>query len=170
MNRRHFAVTAAASMGSSLWANPTPKKPLTTALALSGTTLQGAPYTLQMDKGKVIMVFFWATTCAVCRDKMSELRKNAHGWRGKDFQLVLVSLDKKLDPLRDYQTAMEATVSKAQRLPSLWRLDPGHTDNFGTIAQTPTTFVLDRQHRITKTIQGRIDPTLWDDVAELVLG
>jgi peroxiredoxin len=171
MKRRYFTV-AAASLSTSIWANAPEKKrpmPIASVPAMSGTTLQGQPYTLKMDQGKVVMVFFWATTCAVCRDKMAELRKNAQGWRGKGFQLVLVSLDKKLNPLHDYQNAMDATLSKDQRLPSLWRLDAAHTDNFGTIEQTPTTFVLDRQHRIIKTIQGRIDPTLWDDVAELVL-
>ena len=60
-------------------------------------------------------------------------------------------------------------VPKAQRFPSLWRGAAAHRDSFGPMAQTPTTFVLDRQHKMVKEIRGRIPPGLWDDVAELVL-
>ena len=138
-------------------------------LALSGSTLEGQAYNLAAERGKVVLVFFWSTDCAVCRDKMPELRLNYEAWRGKGFQLVAVNVDKSLAAVRDYQSILDRTVAPAQRFPSLWRGADAHRDSFGTIPQTPTTFVLDRRHALVSEIHGRIAPALWDDIAELVL-
>lgn len=139
------------------------------AAVLAGTTLEGQPYDMQAEQGKVVLVFFWSTDCAVCRDKMPELRLNYEAWRSKGFQLVAVSLDKSLAAVQDYRGIVDRMVPPSQRFPSLWRGAAAHRDSFGPVAQTPTTFVLDRQHKMVKEVRGRIPPGLWDDVAELVL-
>ena len=121
-----------------------------TAALLAGTTLEGQPYDLKAEQGKVVLVFFWSTDCAVCRDKMPELRLNYEAWRSKGFQLVAVNLDKSLAAVQDYQGIVDRMVPKAQRFPSLWRGAAAHRDSFGPVAQTPTTFVLDRKHKVVK--------------------
>ncbi len=63
---------------------------------LQGKTLAGAPFSLAALRGKVVLVLFWSTDCAVCRDKMPELRANAQGWRGKPFELVTISVDRRM--------------------------------------------------------------------------
>lgn len=140
-----------------------------TPAALTGSTLEGQPYDMKADQGKVVLVFFWSTDCAVCRDKMPELRLNYEAWRSKGFQLVAVNLDKTLAAVQGYQDLLDRMVPRSQRFPSLWRGAAVHRDSFGPVPQTPTTFVLDRQHQVVKEIRGRIAPGLWDDVAELVL-
>ena len=136
---------------------------------LTGTTLEGQRYDLRAEQGKVVLVFFWSTDCAVCRDKMPELRLNYEAWRSKGFQLVAVSLDKSLAAVQDYQGILDRMVPPSQRFPSLWRGAATQRDSFGPVLQTPTTFVLDRKHKVVSEIRGRIAPGLWDDVAELVL-
>ena len=64
--------------------------------AVAGTTFDGKPFQLSSLKGKVVLVMFWSTDCAVCRDKMPELRQNYQGWAGKPFEMVLVSTDRKM--------------------------------------------------------------------------
>ena len=137
--------------------------------SLSGLTLEGQPFDLKAEQGKVVLVFFWATDCAVCRDKLPELRVNYEAWRTKGFQLVAVNVDRSLSAVRDYQAILDRTVAPAQRFPALWRGASGYRDSFGPVAQTPTTFVLDRKHKVVNEIRGRIAPGLWDDIAELVL-
>ena len=100
---------------------------------------------------------------------MPELRLNYTAWRGKGFQLVAVNTDRSLDAVRGYQAILERTVAAEQRFPSLWRGAKEHHDGFGRITQAPTSFVLDRAHRVVNEIHGRIPPGLWDDIAELVL-
>jgi thiol-disulfide isomerase/thioredoxin len=166
MNRRLFgtALAAATFAPAGLRAQPLPA-PST----LAGTTLEGQPYDLRAEQGKVVLVFFWATDCAVCRDKMPELRLNYEGWRTKGFQLVAVNTDRSAGAVREYQSILDRTVPIAQRFPSLWRGAGAHRDSFGPVAQTPTSFVLDRKHRVVSEIRGRIAAGLWDDIAELVL-
>ena len=137
--------------------------------SLLGKTLDGRAYDLQQDRGKAVLVFFWSTRCAVCRDKMPELRANYEAWRDKGFQLVAVSVDRHLDELNTYDSVVNRMVPPSQKFPLLWRGDAGHRDSFGPVSHTPTSFILDRQGLEVKQIRGRIDPALWDDMAELVL-
>ena len=165
MDRRQFiagtaALAAAAAAGAGAQ---------TAAAQLTGQTLDGKPYELRQDKGKVVLVFFWSTGCAVCRDKMPELRLNYEAWRDKGFQLLAVSIDKSLDDVRAYESILNRVISPSQRFPWLWRGATSHRDSFGSVLQTPSSFLLDRQGKLAKQVVGRIDPALWDDIAELVL-
>ncbi len=169
MQRRQLLKTTLAScLGVPAWLRAQPAATSSGAV-LSGTTLEGRPYDMKAEQGKVVLVFFWATDCAVCRDKMPELRLNYEAWRSKGFQLVAVSLDKSLSAVQGYQDILDRMVPPAQRFPSLWRGAAAHRDSFGPVLQTPTTFVLDRKHKQVNEIRGRIAPGLWDDIAELVL-
>ncbi len=166
MKRRRFLqATLAAGM-----ALPASSQAQTAAAStLVGATLEGQPYDMKAELGKVVLVFFWSTDCAVCRDKMPELRLNFEAWREKGFQLVAVNADRSLSAVQEYQSILDRMVPKAQRFPSLWRGAAVHRDSFGPVAQMPTAFVLDRKHRVVNEIRGRIAPSLWDDIAELVL-
>jgi peroxiredoxin len=172
MNRRHLCQTAlaqatlASSLSMPTWLHAQPAKTIT----LSGMTLDNKSYSLKQDQGKAILLFFWTTECAVCRDKLPELRTNFLGWRDKGFQLVTVNMDKSLSSARDYQAAIESTLKPGQRFPSLWRGAEAHKDNLGRAIKAPTSFVLNRKHELVKEIRGRIAPEIWDDIAELVSG
>jgi thiol-disulfide isomerase/thioredoxin len=165
MDRRNFLAQAAGLAAS--WAGVARAEGA--VATLSGQTLDGKPYALQQDQGKVVLVFFWATTCAVCRDKMPEFRLNYQAWRDKGFQLLAVSVDRDLEALRAYDAILNRVVPPTQRFPWLWRGANGHSDSFGSLGQTPTSFLLDRQGRTVKQFNGRIEAGLWDDIAELVL-
>jgi thiol-disulfide isomerase/thioredoxin len=60
---------------------------------LVGKTEQGAAVDLAAYKGKVVLLFFWSTECAVCLDQLPEMRRNLKGWRGKDFLIIAVNQD-----------------------------------------------------------------------------
>lgn len=155
---------------SAVRAEPPAAAPVAAPIAeLSGRTLTGKTYDLRSDAGKVVLVFFWSTDCPVCRDKMPELRLNFEAWRDKGFQLLAVSVDRSQAELRAYDTILGGVVAPSQRFPWLWRGDPAHRDNFGVITHTPTSFLVNRAGRTVKVFRGRIEPALWDDIAELVL-
>ena len=165
MNRRQLMLS-----GTGLLCVGTPTAQAQAATqTLVGQTLDGKPYDLVQERGKVVLVFFWATGCAVCRDKMPELRANYEAWRAKAFQIVAVSLDKSLDDLQSYERVLSGVVPSSQRFPSMWRGAAGHADSFGPVPQTPTAFLLDRKGAVVQQMRGRIAPALWDDIAELVL-
>lgn len=136
---------------------------------LSGITLSGQPFSSAAQRGKVLMIFYWSTDCAVCRSKMAELRANAQGWRGKPFELVLVSEDRRRDDLLAYDRAWKSTQDPALQPPSLWAGDAGFVDSLSRRpARLPFTVVLDAQGMERARFEGRIPTEAWDAVAELL--
>jgi thiol-disulfide isomerase/thioredoxin len=53
----------------------------------------GYPKLVASQKGKVVLVNFWATWCKPCRQEMPELSKLAQRLRSRGFELVTVSFD-----------------------------------------------------------------------------
>jgi thiol-disulfide isomerase/thioredoxin len=134
-----------------------------------GPTLDGASFDSAAQRGKVLMVFHWSTDCAVCRSKLPELRANAQGWRGKPFELVLVSEDRRRADALAYDEAWRATQKADLHPPSLWAGEPGFADSSkARPRQLPLTIVLDAQGIERARFEGRIPPEAWDAVAELL--
>lgn len=145
------------------WAQTPPATP-----AIEGRTLEGKPFALAALKGKVVLVMFWSTGCAVCRDKMPELRRNYDGWRGKPFELVLVSTDRRAADLDAYEDVIARTVPVAQRFPQLWTGDPRYRDSLGPQATLPRTFLIDKSGKVVEHWQGRVPAEAWDRIADLL--
>lgn len=135
---------------------------------VEGRTIEGRPFALATTRGKVVLVLFWSTGCAVCRDKMPELRRNYEGWQGKPFELVLVNVDKRQADLDAYEQIISRTVPLKQRFPQLWAGEAGYRDNLGAGAQLPAAFLIDRNGRIAERWQGRIPAEAWDRIADLM--
>lgn len=135
---------------------------------VEGTTIDGKAFRLGSLKGSVVLLMFWSTECAVCRDKMQELRLNYEGWKDKPFQMVLVSTDRRLQDLQDYERLIARLVPADQRFVQLWAGAPGYRDNFGRPVQLPTSYVLDKSGKVVLKYVGRIPSQEWNKIAELV--
>ena len=142
--------------------------PAPAAPVVEGRTLEGKPFRLSSLKGKVVLVMFWSTGCAVCRDKMPELRQNYEGWSGKPFETVLVSTDRKMQDVEDYERIISRTVPVRQRFVQLWAGEPGYRDNLGKAAQLPATYVIDKAGQVVERYQGRVPAEAWDRIADLL--
>lgn len=81
-------------------------------LQIKAKTIDGAPFTLTLLNGKVVLVMFWSTDRAVCRDKKPELRNNYSGWVGKPFELVAVGTDSRVLELVDYERIISPRSEK----------------------------------------------------------
>ncbi|MGE0348721.1 peroxiredoxin family protein [Hydrogenophaga sp.] len=135
---------------------------------LRGTTLDGRPFDLAALRGKVVMVLFWSTDCAVCRDKMPELRANLKGWQGRPFELVGVSTDRDRAAIETHHRLVQLTVPESQRFTSLWTGDSQHRNSFGPPGQLPAVFLLDKSGRVVESHHGRVPPQAWDRIADLL--
>ncbi len=146
-----------------------PVKPASVMLLqLEGKTIDGTPFDLNMLKGKVVLVMFWSTGCAVCRDKMPELRNNYAGWAGKPFELVAVSTDARVQDLLDYERIITRTVPVKERFVQLWTGESGYKDNLGKHAMLPAAYLLDKNGKVIERYVGRIPPQAWDKIADLL--
>ncbi len=146
------------------------KPPAATVMqpVIEGKTIDGAAFKLSSLKGKVVLVMFWSTGCAVCRDKMPELRNNYEGWAGKPFELVAVNTDTKVQDFLDYERIISRTVPLKQRFVQLWTGETGYKDNIGKAAQLPAAFLVDKTGKVVQRYVGRIPPEAWDSIADLL--
>lgn len=137
-----------------------------------GTALDKTAFQLASLKGKVVLVMFWSTDCAICRDKMPELRQNVKGWADKPFELVLVSVDRRMEDVTGYNTIINKTVPLKQRFTQLWTGDPGYKDNLGLSqlprGQLPATLLIDKQGKLVERYNGRIPAEVWDTISDLL--
>ena len=149
-------------------ASTPPALPNGSSFSLNGTTLQGAPFSLSSLRGRVVLVYYWATDCPVCLDKMPELRANAEGWRGKPFTVVHVQMDKQPQGALRYWQSVGATMPRSMHT-VLWRDEAGYRDSLPQRpAHLPYSVLLDTQGKVVASFDGRIPPQVWDQVAELL--
>ena len=152
-----FVFALAATLGTSAsWAEPAALKQ---PLVVSATTLEGGKFDASVLKGKVVMVYYWSTDCAVCRSHLSELRVNLAGWKNKPFALVTVNIDTEAAQWRAYEHI--AAQTQAVRPISVW-------ESKGAIGKLPITLVADTAGVVKYRYEGRIAPESWDSVAELL--
>ncbi len=138
------------------------------APTLQGKTFDGKPFALSALRGKVVLVLFWSTDCAVCRDKMPELRENYMGWKGKPFELVTVSLDRRKQDVDDYEKIVSRIVPVTQQFVQVWAGESGYSDTFAKPVQAPTAYLLDKSGKIVERYMGRIPAEAWDRIADLL--
>lgn len=139
---------------------------------ITGSTLEKKPFLLAAFKGKVVLVMFWSTDCAVCRDKMPELRQNVQGWANKPFELVLISSDKRMSDIDGYNAILNKSVPMKQRFTQLWTGSADYKDNLGIAplqrAQLPITLLIDKTGKLVERYDGRIPVDVWDTISELL--
>jgi peroxiredoxin len=127
-------------------------------------TIAGETLSTESLRGKVVLVNFWATSCAVCVKEMPRLAEihRRHSDRGLETVAVAMSYD-----------PPNYVVRYAERtgLPFRVALDPvGRVaKQFGDVRLTPTTFVIDRRGQIVKRIVGEPDFAELDRLLEAKL-
>ena len=138
------------------WAEPAALKQ---PLQITASTLEGGKFDASVLKGKVVMVYYWSTSCAVCRSHLSELRANLVGWKDKPFALITVNVDADAAQWRAYEHI--AAKTQAVRPISVW-------ESKGASGKLPITLVTDTSGTVKYRYEGRIAPESWDSVAELL--
>lgn len=114
-------------------------------------------------RGKVSIVFFWSTGCAVCRDSLPELRANLAGWRDKPFVLVTVNVDSNPADWLAYERILGKTHTPPAGLFSV-RQDA----SMPTPTRLPLTLLINAKGQVVARFEGRLAPEAWDGVAELM--
>ena len=135
---------------------------------LQGSTVDGQRLALSGMRGQVVLVFHWATDCAVCRDKMHEMRANLAGWSGAPFRLLGVNWDDRRSELARYEALVRQTIPAPQRLTSIWAGEASFQSSTTRPTHLPMAQLIDKQGRLVETYSGRIPPEAWDRIAALL--
>ncbi len=140
--RAAFTMTRLAASAAIAWlalasqpvhATPEMNKP---APALVIGTLDGTTFDLAKQRGKVVLVNYWATWCAPCRKEMPKLDAFYRRYHGQGLEMIGISVDE----ARDLAKVRKVMASLAY---------PGATlkgitdDGFGPPEGVPITWIID---------------------------
>lgn len=118
------------------------------------------PMSLDDQRGKVVLVHFWATWCPPCVEEMPQLQKLYEQLAGPAFEVLAVSVDDSAGMLQSF------LKKQGISLPVLF--DPGRdiASRYGT-RKFPETYVLDRRGTVRYKVIGPMDWTQPDALATL---
>lgn len=71
-------------------------------IRIRGTDLQGGPVDLASERGKVVLIHYWATWCDVCKDDMAHIKDLYAKYGGRRFEVIGVALDDSPGPVRQF--------------------------------------------------------------------
>jgi thiol-disulfide isomerase/thioredoxin len=114
--------------------------------------LAGAPQRLEQWKGKVIVVNFWATWCAPCRDEIPVLIKAQETMSARGLQVVGIAIDQ-LDKVKPY--AAEMGINYPVLIGELEAIDLARQAG-NEMGALPFTVVVDRAGSAVRSELGRI--------------
>lgn len=116
------------------------------------TLLSGAQATLKAQQGKVMLVNFWATSCATCVKEMPQIVATHQKFKARGYDTLAVAMS--YDP-----PAYVARFAETRRLPFGVAIDNtgAVAKAFGDIRLTPTTYLIDKRGGIVKKYVGEPD-------------
>jgi peroxiredoxin len=118
--------------------------PEVTFISIDGQKISSADL-----RGKVVMVNFWATSCATCVKEMPAMVDTYNKFKGEGLQFVAVAMSyDRPDYVVNY--------AQTRKLPFKVALDSGGdlAKQFGDVSMTPTTFVIGKNGEILKRYVG----------------
>jgi len=114
--------------------------------------LDGRPHRLSDYRGRVVLINFWATWCAPCRDEMPSIQLLKQKLAGKPFTVLAVNLDEPESRVRKFLSEMKVDFTVL--------LDPERKVARAWDARIlPASFVIGPDGRIRYSLVGEIN---WD--------
>ncbi|MBI3228635.1 MAG: TlpA family protein disulfide reductase [Burkholderiales bacterium] len=113
------------------------------------TDITGQKMTTSGLIGKVVMVNFWATSCATCVKEMPKMVETYQKYKGQGLEYIAVAMQyDRPDYVLNY--------TQTRQLPFKVALDTQGdlAKSFGDVALTPTTFVIGKDGKIIKRYVG----------------
>lgn len=115
-------------------------------------TLTGQEVDLARQRGKVVLVNFWATWCEPCRAEMPSLDRLRERFADEGFVILAVNVDEPEQRIRNF----------LERVPVGFEilLDPGMRATRAWNARIlPASFLLGRDGRVRYAVRGELDWT-----------
>jgi peroxiredoxin len=151
--RRHLALSASllatATLGPLLLSGCAKRE---SAPDVAWTLLDGSKGQMSAQRGKVMLVNFWATSCTTCVKEMPEIMATHQKFKAQGFDTLAVAMS--YDP-----PAYVDNFAKSRQLPFGVAIDNTGViaKAFGDIRLTPTTFLVDKRGKIVKKFVGEPD-------------
>jgi thiol-disulfide isomerase/thioredoxin len=130
--------------------------------------LDGKDVTLAQYKGKVVLVDFWATWCDPCRIEIPWLIEMQQKYGAKGFTVLGVAMDDEGKSVVAPFLEKERFDVNGQKLPMNYPIVLGNdpiADKFGGLLGYPTGYLISRDGKVVKKMQGL---TSYDEIAKAI--
>ena len=121
--------------------------------------LEGKDVPLSSFKGKVVLINFWATWCDPCYIEIPWLIEMQQKYEAKGFTVLGIAMDEEGKSAVAPFLAKERFNVNGQKLPMNYPIVIGNddvTDKFGGLLGYPTSFLISKDGKIVKKVQGLI--------------
>jgi len=126
-------------------------------------TLSGTPFSLSENKGKVVLVDFWATWCPPCLWEIPHLAKVYKELKEKGFEIIALSLD------RDREAVLKFAKERNINFPVAFATQE-IVSNYGGVSAIPTNVLVDKEGFIAEVFVGARDEKFWRQQIEKLIG
>jgi len=121
----------------------------------------GEDWNFNDQRGRVVVVNYWATWCPPCRVETPGLVSVANGYKPRGVEVVGVTLDEDLDLVPKFV--------ESYKIPYEILLPGGDPNVGGSEMALPTTFLYDKKGRLAKKYTGIVlESTLKSDIETLL--
>lgn len=123
----------------------------------SQPTLKGGTFQLSDNRGKIVVLNFWATWCGPCREEIPDFVE-LQEQMSEDVQFVGVALDEEgVDVVRPFAKKYDINYPIVVD-------DSGHVARkYGGVRALPTTYVINREGNIRYRTPGRVPKEILED-------
>jgi thiol-disulfide isomerase/thioredoxin len=125
--------------------------------------IDGRPLSLAGERGKVVLLNFWATWCGPCRAEIPDLIELQKKY-DQQLQIIGLAVDE------DDAAVVKQVVAQTGINYPVAMSPPETRMQYGGIAALPTSFVLDTQGRVVQKHEGLRDPALYETEIRALLG
>lgn len=135
-------------------------RPGTPAPDFAAETLNGKYYNLSQLQGKVVVLTFWSTRCAICHSEIPKLNQVASRYQGRDVVFLALTMENqvKIEPyLRKNPFTFDIVPNSFGVILKYADMDKSGNINMGF----PAHFVIDRLGAIVHRTDG------WDKASNL---
>jgi thiol-disulfide isomerase/thioredoxin len=132
---------------------------------LEGTLIDGKPFLLNANKGKVVLINFWASWCEPCREEMPAIEVYLQKNKAKGFEVLAITMDKPADMEQAKKIMRNYSFLFAEKQ------NINYSD-YGRIWRIPSTFIIDKQGKLRKNgLIGdpKVDTKLLEEIVTPLL-
>ena len=134
------------------------------ATAFALTTFEGAPLALEAQRGKIVVVNFWASWCyPACYEEAPVLERNWRAYRDRGVVVIGVNIQDKVEAAQKFIRDFNLTFPNVRDTTGKVSVDYG-------VYGVPETFFIDRRGRIRGKHVGAVTDAVFRTQVDRLLG
>lgn len=115
--------------------------------------IHGQSVTLSRERGKVVLLNFWYSSCVPCRRETPDLAKLHKAYSGHGFKVLGVNLDDVLIPDAGH-ASLKVFLQEFQPPYAILLGTSDVLEAYGGLPVQPISFLIDREGKVTKVFWG----------------